>query len=191
MRTICFRSTFLASTLTFAALLTFNFPIFAQHGGGRPAGVGGGPSMGAGATAGAGANIGGRSVGLGAGADTNAIGRASLGSQSPNTVLSTNAKLNSSLTTALGKSGVTVPGGNLQSACTGFKNLGQCVAALHVAKNLGIPFSDLQAKMTGSNSVSLGKAIQELGGANVNSKAEAKKANKQANAELDAAGSAS
>jgi hypothetical protein len=105
--------------------------------------------------------------------------------------LSANTKLDSSLTAALGKSGVTIPDGNLQAACSGFKNLGQCVAALHVSKNLGIPFGDLQAKMTGSSSVSLGKAIQDLGGANVNSKAEAKKANKQANADLDAAGSAS
>jgi len=180
----------------FAAMLTFNFSALAQHGGGRPAGVGGGPSIGggsigAGAAAGAGANIGGRSVGADAGANAGAMGHASLGSQSPSAVLSTNTKLDSSLTTALGKSGVTVPGGNLQSACSEFKNLGQCVAALHVSKNLGIPFSDLQAKMTGSRSVSLGKAIQDLGGANVNSKAEAKKANKLANAELDAAGSAS
>ena len=198
MKTLCPRTTFLASALAFAALLTFNFSAFAQHGGGRPAGVGGGPSVGgasigAGAAAGAGAdaNIGGRSLGAGAGANANAMGHASLGSQSPSSVLSTNTKLDTWLTSALGKSGVTVPGGNLQSACSGFKNLGQCVAALHVSKNLGIPFSDLQAKMTGSGSVSLGKSIQDLGGANVNSKAEAKKANKQANADLDAAGSAS
>lgn len=196
MKTLCSRTTFLASALAFVAMLTFNYSALAQHGGGRPAGVGGGPSIGgasigAGAAAGAGAdaNIGGRS--LGAGANANAMGHASLGSQSPSSVLGTNAKLDTSLTTALGKSGVTVPGGNLQSACSGFKNLGQRVAALHVSKNLGIPFSDLEAKMTGSGSVSLGKAIQALGGADVKSKTEAKKANKQANADLDAAGSAS
>lgn len=195
MKTLCPRMTFLASALAFAAMLTFNLSALAQHGGGRPAGVGGpsigGASIGASAGAGAGANIGGRSIGAGAGADAGAMGHASLGSQSPSAVLSTNTKLDSSLTTALGKSGITVPGGNLQSTCSGFKNLGQCVAALRVSKNLGIPFSDLQAKMTGSGSESLGKAIQDLGGANVNSKAEAKKANKQANADLDAAGSAS
>ena len=201
MKTFCSRSTFSACALAFAAMLTFNFSAIAQHSGGRPAGVGGsgigGPSIGAGAAAGAGAdaNIGGRSLGAGANANTNAMGHASLGSQSPSAVLSSNTKLDSSLTAALGKSGVAVPGGNLQSTCSAFKNLGQCVAALHVSKNLGIPFSDLQAKMTGSGSESLGKAIQDLGGANVNSKAaakaEAKKANKQANADLDAAGSAS
>lgn len=195
MKTLCSRTTFLASALAFAAMLTFNFSALAQHGGGRPAGVGGssigGAPIGASAGAGAGAAIGGRSAGADVGANAGAIGHASLGSQSPSAVLSTNTKLDSSLSAALGKSGVTVPGGSLQSACSGFKKLGQCVAALHVSKNLGIPFSDLQAKMTGSGSVSLGKAIQALGGANVNSKAEAKKANKQANADLDAAGSAS
>ena len=39
----------------------------------------------------------------------------------------------------LAKSGVSVPGGNLQSACSGFKTLGQCVSAMHVVKNLEIP----------------------------------------------------
>lgn len=198
MKALCSRTTLLAGALTFVAMLAFNFSALAQHGGGRPAGVGGGPlgggsSIGAGVAAGAGAdaNIGGSSLGAGASENTNAMGHASLGSQSPSSVLNSNTRLDSSLSAALGKSGVTVPGGNLQSACSGFKNLGQCVAALHVSKNLGIPFSDLQAKMTGSGSVSLGKAIQALGGADVNSKAEAKKANKQANADLDAAGSAS
>lgn len=85
------------------------------------------------------------------------------------------------------KSGITIPGGNLQSACSGFKNLGQCVAALHVAKNLNLSFSDLQTKM---GSESLGKAIQDLGGPNVNAKSETRKANKQASQDLNAAQSA-
>lgn len=197
MKILCPRTTFLASAFAFAAMLTFNFSAVGQHGGGRPAGVGGssigGVSIGASAGTGAGADIGSRSLGADAGANANAgaMGHAGLGSQSPGAVLGTNTKFDASLTTALGKSGITVSGGNLQTACSGFKNLGQCVAALHVSKNLGIPFSDLQAKMTGSSSVSLGKAIQDLGGASVNSKAEAKKANKQANADLDVAGSAS
>ena len=50
----------------------------------------------------------------------------------------------------------------LDVAAQGFKNQGQFIAALHVSKNLGIPFADLKAKMTGPESVSLGKAIQEL-----------------------------
>ena len=61
-------------------------------------------------------------------------------------------------------------------ACTGFKNLGQCVAAAHVSKNLGISFDCLRSDMTGTaplnaskcpaatgtKSISLGKAIQTL-----------------------------
>jgi hypothetical protein len=54
------------------------------------------------------------------------------------------------------------PGTDLKTAADGFKNQGQFIAALHVSKNLGIPFADLKAKMTGANSESLGKAIQDL-----------------------------
>jgi hypothetical protein len=63
--------------------------------------------------------------------------------------------------------------------CTNIKNFGQFVAAVHVSHNLGIPFSELQVKMTGSNAVSLGKAIQELK-PDVDPKNEAKKAAGQA-----------
>lgn len=198
MKVLCSRTTLFASALAFVAMLTFNFCAVAQRGGGRPAGVGGGPPIagasagaGAGVGIGAGANIGGRSLGADAGANAGVMGNAHIGSHSPSSVLSTNSKLDSSLTAALGRSGVTIPGGNLQSACSGFRNLGQCVAALHVSKNLGIPFSDLKAKMTGSDSVSLGKAIRALGNANVNARHEAKKAHKQTNADLNAAVSTS
>jgi hypothetical protein len=75
----------------------------------------------------------------------------------------------------------TLTGQDAQTACSGFKNIGQCVAAAHVAKNLDIPggFDALKAKITGSGAVSLGKAVQELA-PNADGKAEAKKANKQA-----------
>jgi hypothetical protein len=49
-----------------------------------------------------------------------------MGSQSPSTVLE-NGKLNTSLTNALAKSGISVPGGDLKTARSGFKNLGQCI----------------------------------------------------------------
>jgi hypothetical protein len=60
----------------------------------------------------------------------------------------------------------------VQDARTGFKNWGQFVAAVHVSNNLGIPFSDLKAKMTGitpgtdvkTTPLSLGHAIQDLRG---------------------------
>lgn len=76
------------------------------------------------------------------------------------------------------------------SACQGFKNLGQCVAAAHVAKNLDIPggFTALRDKMLGisangsstatSKPMSLGKAIQTLD-SKANVKAETKKAKQQ------------
>jgi hypothetical protein len=147
---------------------------------GGPSGVGASPS--------------GRPSDIGPGG-ANGMGQSSMGSpslrsQSPDPVLS-NKHLDSSLTNALGKSGISIPGGNLQTACAGFKNLGQCVTAMHVAKNLNLNFSDLQNRMTGSNSVSLGKAVQELGGPDVNAKSESKKANKQANQDINSVESAS
>ena len=92
-------------------------------------------------------------------------------------LLAQNTKLSSQLTTLLPE------GTNLQDAAQGFKNLGQFVAAVHVSKNLGIPFENLKAKMTGPDSVKLGKAIHELK-PDVNAKAEAKKANKQAKQDI-------
>jgi hypothetical protein len=53
-------------------------------------------------------------------------------------------------------------GATIASASAGFRNQGQFVAALHVSRNLNIPFSQLQAKLTGSNPESLGKAIHDL-----------------------------
>ncbi|HLW51344.1 MAG TPA: hypothetical protein VKW06_00750, partial [Candidatus Angelobacter sp.] len=71
-----------------------------------------------------------------------------------------------------------------QQACSGFKNLGECVAAIHVSHNLGIPFSDLQGKLIGSNSESLGKAIHDLK-PDVDANAEKKKAEHQAKDDMN------
>jgi hypothetical protein len=84
-------------------------------------------------------------------------------------------------------------------ACSGFKNLGQCVAAAHVSQNLGISFDCMKADMTGvaapsadncpaspnvaGKGMSLGKAIQTLQ-PTANSKLESKKANKQAQQDI-------
>lgn len=195
------------SSFTLAAFLSLGFFAFAQHGRGGGAGMGGppngaGPGMGAGAGMGAGMGGGagmgagnyGRPSNAGPGMSRGSISGSNLGSQSPDKALS-NSKLDSSLTNALGKSGITVPGGNLQTACQGFRNLGSCVAALHVSKNLGLSFDQLHSLMSGPNRESLGKAIQGLGGPNVTSKGQAKsaakKANKQAKHDLNAAASAS
>ena len=75
------------------------------------------------------------------------------------------------------------PGTDLQAAAAGFKNLGQFVAAVHVSKNLGIPFDQLKAKMTGPNAESLGKAIQQLA-PTADAKAALKTAEAQAKADL-------
>ena len=63
------------------------------------------------------------------------------------------------------------PGTVIQDAAMGFKNWGQFVAATHVSTNLGIPFADLKARMTGipigstvptMAPMSLGQAIQSF-----------------------------
>ncbi len=107
---------------------------------------------------------------------------ANMGKQSPDTILSRNSQLNSNLQKLLPQ------GTTAQQACSGYKNLGECVAAIHVSSNLGIPFSDLKAKTTGSSAESLGKAIQTLK-PEVNAKMEVKKAKKQANADLSSSSS--
>jgi len=67
-------------------------------------------------------------------------------------------------------------------AAAGFKNQGQFVAALHVSKNLGIPFSQLKSEMTGEKRMSLGDALRELRPdmEKKDAKAEVKKAEGQA-----------
>jgi hypothetical protein len=67
-----------------------------------------------------------------------------------------NDKLKAKLT------GLLPPNTDLKTAADGFKNQGQFIAALHVSKNLNIPFADLKTKMTGTNPESLGKAIHDL-----------------------------
>jgi hypothetical protein len=92
--------------------------------------------------------------------------------------LTSNAKLASKLQSLL------PPGTDLQAAAAGFKNLGQFVAAVHVSHNLGIPFDQLKAKMTGPGAESLGKAIHELK-PDANSKAETKKAETEAHDDME------
>ena len=79
---------------------------------------------------------------------------------------------------------------DLKTAAMGFQNLGQFIAALHVYKNLNIPFDQLQAKLTGQPHVSLGKAIQELRPALTDKEAKeaAEKAEKQAKEDTEKTG---
>jgi hypothetical protein len=94
------------------------------------------------------------------------------------------SKLASNTQLAAKLQGLLPPGTNLQTAAQGFKNLGQFVAAVHVSKNLGIPFDQLKAKMTGPPPESLGKAIQQLD-PSANAKAALKTAEKQAHQDLE------
>ena len=149
-----------------SAALT-GIPAYAQHGRG-----GGGTAGGMGHSMGHGVDH--------ATSNTNANSASNKGSRgsSVSERLQDNTKLSSKLQSLL------PAGTNLSQASQGFKNLGQFVAAVHVSHNLGIPFSELKAKMIGPPSESLGKAIQALKPA-VNAKEESSKAEKQAKQDLD------
>jgi len=73
---------------------------------------------------------------------------------------------------------------DLAGASSGFKNLGQFVAAVHVSNNLGIGFDDLKMYMTDPDSPkSLRRAIREFR-PDVSARREARKANQQASKDL-------
>lgn len=77
-------------------------------------------------------------------------------------------------------------GRNVQDAASGFKNLGKFVAAVHISKNLNIPFDQFKNKVTAGDS--LGKALKELNPRlNHNEiKSEVKKGEKRAKADVKA-----
>ena len=120
-------------------------------------------------------------------------GSSTLGSAHGKTVddiLSKNTKLADKISSLTGESAT--------DACAGFKNLGQCVAAAHVSKNLGISFECLKDDMTGTaptdpktcpagtganGKMSLGKSIQVLD-PQADQKSESKKAESEANQDL-------
>jgi hypothetical protein len=82
--------------------------------------------------------------------------------------------------------GMLPPGTDLKTAASDFKNEGQFIAALHVSKNLNIPFDQLKAKMTGTNPMSLGQAIHDLKPnlSEKDSEKEAQQAEKEARADI-------
>jgi hypothetical protein len=112
------------------------------------------------------------------GAGRRPLAAGNVGKQSPDTILQRNTKLSSRLDSLL-PAGITA-----EQACSGFKHLGDCVSAIHVSHNLGIPFPDLKAKMTGTNPESLGKSIHDLK-PDISAKNEAKKAQKQAKSDIE------
>jgi hypothetical protein len=177
------------ATLGFAVLLCGTAAL-AQHGH-----SGGAPGSPMGGTMGGGM---GSSMDHGSNAADHASGRSgNLNSGSPNKmavndILTKAPKLSSQIQSLTGMSAT--------DACKNFKNLGQCVAAAHVSKNLGISFDCLKSDMTGtapqttscptgtgSKGMSLGKAIQTLD-PTANHKLEKKKAETQAQQDLKDSG---
>lgn len=145
-------------TFVFAALglfLYFSQASYAQRGGG----VGRGPSIGA---THAGSHFPGASPSEGRSqGDVHAnAGAPASDHNKPNTKVADAVQRNPQLSSRL--EALLPAGMTLTDAAAGFKNQGQFIAALHVSKNLGIPFADLKAKMTGDSHESLGQSIHEL-----------------------------
>jgi hypothetical protein len=172
------------------------------HGVGRPEGAPGG--FGTHAPLGApGADAG---NGHGSAHDATTSGSKDAGKKTPDELLTQNTKLSDNLSNLLNKMGLkTVNGTPLspQEACANFKNLGQCVAAIHVANNLGINFNSLACNMTlkpvttstcpagtgtGSKGISLGASIDALK-PGTDGKTEAQKAVTQTNHDMKDSGS--
>jgi hypothetical protein len=163
-----------------AALCLAAAPAFGQHGHAGAGGAGGshGPAM-----------------GNGAADHGNTDGSAKGTASSPTMLLTNNTKLDNNLTSKLQAKGILPAGTDLKDACGGFKNIGQCIAALHVSHNLQVPFACMKANMTGtapasgatcpagtgSSKMSLGKSIQTLA-----PKADSKTENKTATTQADA-----
>lgn len=98
--------------------------------------------------------------------------------KTPSELLAQNTKLSSKVQDLLPS------GTNVQDAASGFKNLGEFVAAVHVSHNLNIPFDQLKGRVTSGDS--LGKALQALNPnlSHKNIKSEVKKGKEQAKEDI-------
>ena len=111
---------------------------------------------------------------------------------------------NAKLTAKLQMQGVLPAKADLKAACSTIKELGDCIAALHAGRNLGLDFDCLKSKLSGVQAkldtaqscasatdgkpVSLIKAIHSLK-PNADAKAEAKKAEAQSRDDMKETGS--
>jgi len=175
------------ATLRFTVLL-YSTIALAQHGHAGAMGLGAGSGMGNANAAAHGSASADHAIGNGnSGTLTSAHGK------SLNNILSDNTQLADKISKLTNEPAKT--------ACANFKNLGQCVAAAHVAKNLGITFDCLKNEMLGvtptnanscpagtgtKGTLSLGKSIQALE-PSVDSKAASKKGQSQAAEDLKGA----
>jgi hypothetical protein len=156
--------------------------VLAQRGGGGHAGGMGAGAMGGGFGGGmpSGVQRGGAAPDRGAGvsnsrgpeADSAPTDR---GRKSPSDLLGQNSRLSDNLAKLLPE------GTDVRSAASGFGNLGEFVAAVHVSNNLGISFADLKDRMMAGDS--LGSAIQALR-PGANAQLESRKARAQADHDL-------
>jgi hypothetical protein len=170
-------------SLTLMSLVLTSDLAIAQRGGGRSGGPAGPPPM---SERGQMQNRSNRPV-----KETTDPGSVNRGQQTqPKMTASDRLDKNTHLATQLQK--LFPQGTDLQLASSGFRNLGQFVAAAHVSKNLGIPFDQLKSRMLGTSTtaaeggdspVSLGKAIKELR-PETDASAEVKKAERQAKEEI-------
>ena len=116
--------------------------------------------------------------------------------------LDAKAEQDKKLTANLQAQGVLAANTDAKTACENFNRLDDCVAALHVSKNVGLDFNCLKANLTGvqtsadmssckgpagDKAISLSKAIHALK-PDADAKNEAKNAEKQAKDDLKAAG---
>ncbi len=143
------------------------FPQGGSHGGGPSGGHGGTGTHGASGTHGKPSTSGGGG-GKSAGASS---------TQLNNVINNPDSKLNQKLTSLL------PAGTDLKSASSGFKNLGQFVAAVHVYNNLGLASKTPPVSFTdfakAAQTHSLGAAIKQFD-PTANARSEAKKGNQQA-----------
>ena len=177
--------------LVAAAAWVLALPAAAQ---GHSAGAG----MGAGHTGGAAGSMGSMGAARDMGPSAHANGNASnaggnaSGPRTAGDLLAQNTQLSTKLSSLL------PAGTDLQTAASGFKNLGQFVAAVHVSHNLGIPFDQLKCTELAtvdacpkgmsvpSKGSSLGGAIQTLKPSlsSTESKSAAKQAQREASSDV-------
>jgi hypothetical protein len=116
----------------------------------------------------------------------------------PAEALDANSNQSAKLTSKLQEQGLLPANANLNDTCETFRDLGDCVATLHAARNLGMDFNCLKSKVTGvqvgadpssctsatdGKPMSLSKAIHALE-PGVDAKAEANLAAKQSRDDL-------
>ena len=117
--------------------------------------------------------------------------------------LDANSNENMKLTAKLQVQGLLPANANVKDTCATIKELGDCVAALHAGRNVGVDFDCLKSKLSGVQTtlnspncasttdgkpVTLTKAIHSLN-PKVDAKAEAKRAEAQSREDLKEAGS--